>query len=544
MKWGESCGWGRSSSSRRSSVLGSVLAFALAACGDDGGAGSGGGAGAKPELLGARAPMRDAVLVELTGPSEAAPTEPSAYRLDSPQGALEVVAVTAEEAALRLTTAPQKLGVTYELSIEAPGNGLDGARASFVAADEALFWKSVGTSSTEFEQVKARRVGVGERVVLYAAEGVSPVGVEETIADFDQNVFPGEVALFGPPPDRDGNGRIVVLGVDSKGLYGGYYSPTNALSAAQAEAEGLRSNEMEMLYVSVPQLDGHFDRPDAQVIPHELAHLFYREMHTGPRWMWHNEGIAECAVHAVRGPLTRNAQTYASSSHIQNGISLVRWTQLRWDNYVQSYVFLAYLASRLDGVASFAELAAIPGDPAVLGPHLESRLGKSFGELYRDMLAAAYVQAPTGPYGFEGFLPFPFKPTPLDPSLAAPRTLLPMVGVRFLGSSSPMAPLGAGEHMSFLGVDGLGNASTNAPFMVDGGVLVALNLDPALAADEGQSTGSFPEVAPDGTDLAPRAATDEHEDDRLWLHPPPIAPENERALEAWRRATRRVQPQR
>jgi hypothetical protein len=381
---------------------------------------------------------------------------------------------------------------------------------------------------THFE-VTARRVGIGEHVVLYATDDVEPLDVEETIQEFDEKIFPIETQLFRAMPDRDENGRVVILGLDGDGWYAGYFDWSNALTTAEAEELGYRSNEMEMLYVSIPDTEGYYDPADT--IPHELNHLLYAEEHDlSFEWYWHVEGIAECAIHAVHGAYASGVHWYLNLPEIGAGKSLVQWEDANFAQYVQAYMFWTYAASRLGGVEAYGDLFDLSGDPAAVGAFFQAELGQSFAEVQLDMLTAAWVQAPTGPHGFEGMIDFGAKPQTLPPSTGA--ELAPYTGV-FFAAPGELAPVGAGPDVRHRGVDAAAAIDDEAPFAAGGGVLVALNTLQDPASQQLQSAGSFPAVAPPAAPAANASARNS-----AWRRPPPFNPHSRAAFERWRDATR------
>lgn len=522
----------------------SLLLLSLgAACGDDettpatggsntggeaaGGGGEGGGVVAAT-LESARAPDETTVLISLGGGEVEPPSATNAYTLESTKGALTVGEVSYDAATrtITLTTSQQKLGVEYTLQILSPGHPLDLQTAKLWSADTATFWATdFGSPSFEDYEVVAERVGVGENIVVYTTAEGEAYDVEEAIAYFDEEIFPTETALYVPAPDRDDNGKIVVLGLDGGGYYAGYFSPIDSVSEAQAQQWGYHSNEMEMLYISVVDLGGSLGAES--VIAHEFSHLLYNENHDffTADWSWHNEGLAECAVHAVSGSNDYAAEFYVSAAGLANGQSLVNWVYSNYDQYAQAYVFLTYAASRLGGVDGYGAMFQLEGDPASVGELFTSELGRGFSELQLDMLTAVWLQEASGPNGFNGMLSLPAGP---QTATSSPLELETFEGVFFPGAGDGLTPTGAGPDVIFRAIDGAGAIDDSAPYDAQGGVVIALRTASAPAKGT-QSTGTFSMgAAPAPSAAAPRQ-------DRAWMHPPPLKPANLAALRAWRR---------
>lgn len=534
-----------------------LLIAGSAACGDDstagggdpggGGAGANGGGGdgaggngggAPASLTSAFAPDEFTVVVNFDGTfSNGFPSQSGMYTLTSLVGPIDVVGdpvLDASAGTITLTTEKQKLGVNYTVTVKAPGNELDLKFASFPSADTATFWATDFDDDFSDYQVVARREAVGEHVVIYAtvdAEDASDLA--ETVSIFDEEIFPTETSTLIAAPDRDGNGKVVLLGLDGGNNYGGYFSPVNSLTAEQAEQFGLHSNEMEMLYISVPDLQGNY--LPYQVVAHEFSHLLYNEAHDFNEgdWSWHNEGLAECAVHLVTGTQNQYAIDwyYSNQTSLEEGQSLVVWTYSNYDQYAQAYMFWSYLASRLGGAASFGDLFNVSGNPTSMSSFLTSELGLTLTEAQLDFLTALIKDDATGPHGFGGFIELPGPPETLP---TAPAQLLPYTGVLMNAQGSDVVVAGAGPDVIFRGVNGAGAIDGSSPFDTQGGLLIALNADDVLNDPSEQSSGvpAATLVAP----AAPRALAAQL--DRAWLHPPPVKPANMKALRAWRERTR------
>jgi hypothetical protein len=537
---------------RRAALPAFLLASLLVGCGDDespGGSGPGGGgdggsaaggngdggdpAMAEPEMVGVHAPDEFTVVAQLEGTGVVAPETASAYVIDSDFGTLAVTNIVYDAAAntITLTTDKQKLGVNYYLTIKAPGNLLDLETAQFLSADTATFWATDLITFEDYEVV-ANRVGVGELAVAYATEAGFEDGVEDAIAEFETKIYPTESALFNDMGDVDENGKMVMLGLDGHGQYGGYFSPVNALTPEQAEQFGANSNSMEMIYLSIPDLDGW---DTLHTLPHEFSHLLYNESHgfDDGGWSWHNEGIAECAVHAVQGSNNYLFYYTQEMAGLGDGQSLVIWEYSNLSQYVQAYVFWTYVASRLDGVATYGVLFDLDGDPGAIDDYLQAELGQSLAQTQLDMLTATWLQEPTGPRGFEGMLDLGAQPQVLG-SASAP--LLPFTAVLLPANANNLNVAGAGPDVTHLGALVGAGPDLAAPFDVSGGVVIALNTNQDPLSTTTQSSGALTgaqNAAPPALPLLKKAAPSNA---GLWKHPPPVSPWNRAALVKWRKA--------
>lgn len=506
------------------------------------------------------APTRTLVSVALLGPPRSGvPDAIGAFHIASDEvGELEVKSAYYDpiSAVVSLETAPQKLGATYTLAVDAPGSALAGVVSTFVAADTARFWASDFATQSDYE-VDAVRVGVGRHAVLYAQKKFFPDDVAETIAAFDEKIFPIETSLFGAAPDRDENGKIILLALDGAFHYAGYFNAVDTLTDEEAKATyGLRSNEGEILYLNVSILGG-FD--PKVTIPHEFLHLLHQEEHGMdlPYFGYHDEGLAECAVHAVNGHHPEAAAYYASdpTGELANGLSLVHWEHGNYSQYVQAYLFWTYAAAQLGGVERYGDLFRTHGSPEDIDAFFQDEMGVGFADVQRRALMASWVQAKSGPYGFNGFLSFPGSPHTVPAGLSSV-PLAPFSAVFFhLGVEQVDGLAPHGDNVTYAGIDAHGNVDVVPPYDVAGGVLVAYNgrfdwTDPT-PEDSGPGLpamafagpppvqgevvlGAAPALEPKraGVGLSPV-----HDRDPAWRHPPPLRPWDPAAFQAWRART-------
>jgi len=499
--------------------------------GSSGGAGgTGGGVMPGPQSIEElSAPTETTVTVTLAEEAGEAALAIDNWTIDSDYGpvAVEGVTVGADGRTVELTTALQKLGVTYTLTYATGEETLDG---DFLAADTARFWfTDLGSSNFDEMEIVAHRLQVAPHSVIYVQEGETMGNADQIVEHFEQDVFPKETTMFHEAPDRDGNGRVVLLGVDGKGAFGGYFNPIDTLKDEDTYSMwGYHSNEKEMLYLNVET--GILQSAEV-VVPHEFSHLLYQEIHPNlyEDWPYHNEGLAECAVNAVNGEHSYALDVYVADplGDLANGISLVDWQYGNYSQYVQAYVFWSYVAGQLDGVPSYAEIMDQNGHPNSIQDFLEQSLGKSFGQTQLSALVATWAQHPSGEHSFNGVITMPGKPklasTP-SPSLA------PFAGVFASPGQSPVDYPGTqGPDIVFAGVDGAGNVDLTAPFDVDAGVIVALNTAFELNAPSPEPIGLYPSAPPPAVDLSRS---------RAWLHPPPFNPARLDRMRAWQERTR------
>jgi len=481
----------------------------------------------------------DQISVEVTlsdNPGKQEAELPGIYELTSDFGSLEVISVAFDDAAkiVYLFTEKQKLGLTYTLSIRPDSEDYENLTADFPSADTAVFWAWDFASWDQY-QLTAYRAGVGDVSVIYIEQGQSAVDIEETMDIFDEQIYPTETDLFIDAPDFDGNGKILILGLDGGEWFGGYFYGVNSVSEQDSmDWWGIHSNEMEMIYINV---EGKTFFP-TQIVPHEFQHLLYQERHgfQWEYWDYHDEGLAESAVHAVFGVNQGAVDHYLADPYgtIGNGLSLVHWTYGLYDNYVQAYLWWIYLASQLDGLCSLADIFNLgTGNPTEVDQMIADELGSNMPSLVFENRLAIWIQDESGPYGFNGLLSFDPASAPTVDAGTDSVNLEPYAGALFrLSASSVDYPGTEGAHIVYAGIDGSGNVDVTAPFDISGGALLTYNSN--TDTDNWPAEHSGPDIPAIGG-----GKRDAGTISPAWLDPPPFNPYQTERLKAWRDATLR-----
>ena len=481
------------------------------------------------------------------------------YALSSDVGALAVQSVAYDDAAhvATLTTDKQKLGITYTVTISPPPVGATPLTADFLSADTAAFWV-LDFSDYTYEQITAERSAVGEKAVAYIQEG-NVGAASSSVQNFDEHVFPTETSLFTDAPDLDGNGKIVILGLDGGNYYGGYFDPVNSLTQEEADtcgfgSYGYHTNEMEIVHVNVAY--GDFDSTN-EIVPHEFQHLLYEARHPslGPSipgcydagsWLdtYHNEGLAECAVRAVTGDYDQAIGYYFGdySGLIGQGLSLVDWTYSLYENYVVAFMFWSYVAAHLGGVDGYGQIFDLDsGHPDVVDQFLLDNLGTDLGQTQLNQMLALWVRAEAGTYSYLGFLDLGSAATPMAPTGTSSLDLEPYAGTFFhLDQASVDYPGTQGADIVYAGIDSSGAVDLEAPFDVDGGALLALDTQLWIIEDYPDpyypTEHSGPDVAGSGGEKGLARELASGAVSPTWTDPPPAVLQRPERFVAWREA--------
>jgi hypothetical protein len=494
-----------------------------------------------------RAPDEFTVVVTFSGAPPAADAANAAiYAFSSEVGGLAIESIAYDEAARQatLTTEKQKLGIRYTVTITPPADGAAPLTDDFLSANTATFWTLDYASATDvtFVQKTAARFAVGESCVVYVEVGYY-APAESMMQTFDELSYPIETETFIDAPDQDGNGKIVILGIDGGPFAGGYFSPINTLSEEEAVALGYHSNEMELIVanVAVGYSDEDFDRTNA----HEFNHLLYWERHGDWVWNYHAEGLGVATEFLVFGDAANYIDSYFADAlgSAGQGDSLVDWD---WDSnfhYDLSFMFWSYVAGQLGGLDGFADIFDMDtGSPEEVDAFFLERLGRDFGQVQLDQMIANYVQAETGAYGYEGLLDLDGRTPPHAAAGDSSYDLLPFGGTYFFVDPATVDYPGTqGANVVYTGINGSDEVDYDAPFDVDGGVLVVLNSNMGYEMD---TDGHLSPIEHSGPDLP---ATDDGKGPRAWSagasptwrDPPPFDPWNPAPFEEWLDAARK-----
>ena len=235
---------------------------------------------------------------------------------------------------------------------------------------------------------------------------------ESTPADPQRGIYQMQTALFGAPPDVDGDAKIYLLLLDIRdaavrggGFVAGFFSPVDQQRGVLRHPElgtPIRSNERDMLYIDTHPLD--IDGAEGLgVIAHEFHHLIHWR-HDANELTWVSEGCADLAM-LLCG---YHPENHIASFENYPSVSLTNWplgSQSHLAHYGASYLWMLYLYEQHGGeetiVAIVKERAdGIAGVSAAL---LSQGLTRSFSSIFADWKVANFLddtQFAEGQYGY------------------------------------------------------------------------------------------------------------------------------------------------
>ncbi|MFH1176877.1 MAG: M28 family peptidase [Acidobacteriota bacterium] len=205
------------------------------------------------------------------------------------------------------------------------------AAAVATAAPTRSFWKiEEGPRAQPIQvSVTAELVRQGEHLLVFRERGYrfSTLGendeerqLDGAVSTFDRLIYPTLVELFGPCPDRDGNGKVILL-LARFNRENASFSPFDQMDEAAAQQYGFRSNQGEVLFHSFSQQGdrSHLNVSSLATSLHHLLHHARDPRETAwrrllatysrylcelapPRLLW-GDGLPGPSAHAASDPL-------------------------------------------------------------------------------------------------------------------------------------------------------------------------------------------------------------------------------------------------
>ena len=225
------------------------------------------------------------------------------------------------------------------------------------------------------------------RVLQADADAALSAFEKRTPSDASRGAYQILTEAFGPPPDIDGDPRIVLLLLDIRdwhtgpgsGFISGYFHQLN-------QTRQRFSNETEMLYIDTDPQDLS-DPESFRNAAHEFQHL----LHTARDWdeeHWLNEGMSGLAESLCGYDIS----LYINAFQNDPSGSLTRWPKNggRLADYGRTYLWTLYLYERYGGISTIQEIVRNPrnGMPTVDAALRNLGVGATASSVYLDWIAA------------------------------------------------------------------------------------------------------------------------------------------------------------
>ncbi len=203
---------------------------------------------------------------------------------------------------------------------------------------------------------------ISQRGIFYVdlqapANGFTPADLQGFGAQFDDPVYPTDVAVFGEPSDIDENDRIIILFTpavneltdrDEVGFIAGYFFGCDLLTRSRCED----SNLGEIFYGVVPDPAGTFSAPRSKdtvlrTVPGVLAHEFQHMIHYGVKGgildvLWLSEALAHAAEDIIGEELRNHGDVVGA-----NDFQRPNWVRTQF--YLRAPNFTTLVAENAPG---------------------------------------------------------------------------------------------------------------------------------------------------------------------------------------------------
>jgi hypothetical protein len=269
-------------------------------------------------------------------------------------------------------------------------------------------------------QVQAHLVREGRTLAVYQEDGYrfSTLGeadekaqIVAAVTTFDEVIYPREVALFGPCPDKDANGKVILLLTRNAAPTGTFFM-FDEMPEEEALRFGLRSNGGEILYHSFEQ-QGNREGWNLQ----GLAETFHRLLH-------YTRDPGETAWSFMLADYMPFICGLASARLLWGDfdpIGITHGPAEPWERRGWSLLFVQYMRDKL-GVDSLRNLVARPenGLSGVARLLAESGDRRTAPDLLADFAMACWLNEPQvadGRFAFSSVVPP--RPLPVAQAVAS-----------------------------------------------------------------------------------------------------------------------------
>jgi hypothetical protein len=404
--------------------------------------------------------------------------------------------------------------------------------------DTRTFWAQ-NMSTEKYYQTTADLLVEGRYCKIWVertaqVDSVTARGIADV---YDNTIYPRMIEVFSVGPilekasgniiaanvmeyaDRltDGDGKLTILLLDIRDAYdpsengsyvGGYFWSGNFYSRSQLQ----HSNEVDMIYVDTKP--GEPGKPESNVtLAHEMQHLMNFitsfltrvDSTTSPSTvylmdLWIDEGLSSAAEWLYLGKHVSTRYLWFNEDPqgtIARGNNFFVWGNLQGDSilddYATVYLFFQWLRLRSGGGEIYKKIISSKyHDYRAVTSALSGYAG--WGTLLKTWMAANYINAPTGPYGYLDDPVLRNVQAKSPPAGTSSLQLLPGEGVYSKtgtpGNTFPYIS-GSGPSIKYAGLnkDAAGTVSDTETFA--GGALLTYNTNTALDGEKetGKLTG-------------------------------------------------------
>ncbi len=257
-------------------------------------------------------------------------------------------------------------------------------------------------------------------------ETVTPLTVQTIQSAFDtaapadprRGIYDILTDDLGPPPDIDGNQKVILLILDIRDIgnnyiTSGYFMPIDQQRGVlhHPTIGPIRSNEADILYLNSGNRSANSAEIQA-VIAHELQHLIHWK-HSPNEEVWVDEGCADYAASRCGYDLYQHIHAFQKAPNI----SLTDWSQMSQTNllahYGAAFLFMQYIHDHYGGAQTIAAIVKNRLDGILGITHtLETRgMPNKFSNIYANWKVANYLTT----WQLLGTIDEPYQYNTIDP---------------------------------------------------------------------------------------------------------------------------------
>jgi hypothetical protein len=398
----------------------------------------------------------------------------------------------------------------------------------------ATFWAQDARDET-FYTLRAVQLADGEYCTVWGETGnnrVTAAIAERMARSYDRDIYPKVIAVFGIENigyegnnysdtmaladdfgDQDGKLCILLLDIrdgynprTSPGYVAGYFAPRDFFANA-ALPQSIKSNERDIIYLDTNPMEPGSDGMN-ETLAHELQHLMNFVHDVAIRGFltngtltdtWLNEGLSSAAEWVYTGkPDTDrldwyNRATTANKSRITTGNNFFAWDQYEdesnLDDYATVSLFFQWLRLQSGGSNNIYRTIS-RSSHADHNAVVDAMNGyDDWQTLLKTWLAANYINAPTGPYGYMNDPDLKAVKARTAPSGTRSVNLYPGEGVYSITANSGSTPNPSGN-IRYAGLNSSSRTVNDAAIFASG-ALLTYNIDTNLEGrpQAGTTTG-------------------------------------------------------
>ena len=393
------------------------------------------------------------------------------------------------------------------------------------------FWAQ-DTIDNSYYQVTAELLYRGVYCTIWAerGSGVTASTAQAVGREYDTTIYPKMIDAFGDKYlvplangvtvefntmeqadlDGDRDGKLCILLLDIKDSYqnanDGYVEGYFADGNFSSKSQNPYSNECDMIYVDTNPGDPGSPTSN-QTLAHEMQHLMNHVTSSKKRAksidLWINEGLSCAAEWVCFGGHSGRLANYNDnpSGLLGKGNNFFTWDNrttespiANLDDYSTAYLFFQWLRLQSGGTAIYKDIITSnhvdhQAVTTAANKFMPDQGYSDWAVLLKTWLAANYIQANTGPYGYRGDSALNNNITRhFAPAGQTNISLYPGEGL-FSKTATAIPMPSQGTHIRYAGLSASGEVSDTLTFV--NGVLLTYNVDPNIYGDteDGTTTG-------------------------------------------------------